>query len=49
MLQDKDIKKIQKLKADFTPNRLSADDIFSRFKALMLCEGLLEFKWFWPY
>jgi hypothetical protein len=37
------------LKADFPPNRLSAEEIFSRFKALKLCEGLFEFKWFWPY
>jgi len=36
MLQDKDIKKIQELKADFTPGRVSAEDIFSRFKALKL-------------
>lgn len=46
MLQDKDIKKIQELKADFTPGRVSAEDIFSRFKALKLSEGLSEFKWF---
>ena len=29
MLQDKDIKKIQELKADFTPGRVSAEDIFA--------------------
>ena len=46
MLQDKDIKKIQELKADFTPGRVSAEDIFSRFKALKLSEGLSQFKWF---
>lgn len=46
MLRDKDIKKIQELKADFTPGRVSAEDIFSRFKALKLSEGLSEFKWF---
>ena len=46
MLQDKDIKKIQELKADFAPGRVSAEDIFSRFKALKLSEGLSEFKWF---
>ena len=46
MLQDKDIKKIQELKADFTPGRVSAEEIFSRFKALKLSEGLSEFKWF---
>ena len=46
MLQDKDVKKIQELKADFTPGRVSAEDIFSRFKALKLSEGLSEFKWF---
>jgi hypothetical protein len=40
MLQDKDIKKVQELKADFTPSRVSAEDIFSRFKALKLSEGL---------
>jgi len=40
---DKDIKKIQELKADFTPSKVSADDIFSRFKALKLSEGLSEF------
>jgi hypothetical protein len=38
MLQDKDIKKIQELETDFTPSRVSADDIFSRFKALKLSE-----------
>ena len=46
MLQDKDIKKIQELKADFTPTRVSAEDIFSRFKALKLSESLSEFKFF---
>lgn len=46
MLQDKDVKKIQELKADFTPAKVSAEDIFSRFKALKLSEGLSEFKWF---
>ena len=46
MLQNKDIKKIQELKADFTPTRVSAEDIFSRFKALKLSEGLSQFKWF---
>ncbi|MEN6596551.1 MAG: hypothetical protein ABFC39_02165, partial [Proteiniphilum sp.] len=46
MLQDKDIKKIQELKADFTPSRVSADDIFSRFKALKLSECFSEFKYF---
>ena len=34
------------MKADFTPGRVSAEDIFSRFKALKLSEGLSEFKWF---
>jgi hypothetical protein len=46
MLQDKDIKKIQELKADFTPSRVSADDIFSRFKALKLSECFSEFNFF---
>jgi hypothetical protein len=44
MLQDKDIKKVQELKADFTTAKVSAEDIFSRFKALKLNEGLSEFK-----
>jgi hypothetical protein len=34
------------LKADFTPSKVSAEDIFSRFKALKLIESLSEFKWF---
>ena len=46
MLRYKDIKIIQELKADHTPSRVSAEDIFSRFKALKLSEGLSEFKWF---
>ena len=46
MLQDKDIKKIQELKTDFTPSWVSAENIFSRFKALKLSEGLSEFKTF---
>ena len=46
MLRNKDIKKIQELEADFAPVRVSAEDIFSRFKALKLSEGLSEFKWF---
>jgi hypothetical protein len=46
MLQDKDIKKIQELKADYTPSRVSAEDIFSRFKALKLTEGLSNFNYF---
>jgi len=46
MLQDKDIKKIQELKADFTPSRVSADDIFNRFKALKLSECFSEFNFF---
>jgi len=46
MLQDKDIKKIQELQADFTPSRVSADDIFSRFKALKLSECFSEFNFF---
>jgi hypothetical protein len=46
MLQDKDIKKIQELKTDFTPSRVSASDIFNRFKALKLSEGLSEFNRF---
>jgi hypothetical protein len=44
MLQDKDIKKIQELQADFTPSRVSANDIFSRFKALKLSECFSEFN-----
>lgn len=46
MLQDKDIKKIQELKADYTLCRVSAEDIFSRFKALKLTEGLSHFNYF---
>jgi len=46
MLQDKDIKKIQELKADYTPKWVSAENIFSRFKALKLSESLSEFKSF---
>lgn len=46
MLQDKDIKKIQELKTDYTPTWVSAENIFSRFKALKLSEGLSEFKSF---
>ncbi|HCF80536.1 MAG TPA: hypothetical protein DER39_02400 [Porphyromonadaceae bacterium] len=45
MLQDKDIKKIQELKADFTPTRVFVEDIFSRFKALKISEDLSRFKW----
>jgi|GEM_PF-3197372 hypothetical protein len=44
MLQDKDIKKIQELKADFTPSRVSVDDIFNCFKGLKLSGGLSKFK-----
>jgi len=46
MLQDKDIKKIQELKTDYTPSWASTENIFSRFKALKLSEGLSEFKMF---
>ena len=46
MLQDKDIKKIQELKADYTPCRVSAEDIISRFKALKLTKGLSHFNYF---
>lgn len=46
MLRDKGIKKIQELKADFTPLRVSAEDIYSRFKALKLSECFSEFKYF---
>ena len=59
MLQDKDIKKIQELKADYTPCRVSAEDIFSRFKALKLTKayhtsiissnGDMILKWYWLY
>ena len=46
MLQDKDSKKIQELQADVTPSRVSAYDIFSRFKALKLSECFSEFNFF---
>ena len=46
MLRDKGIKKIQELKADFTLSRVSAEDIYSRFKALKLSECFSEFKYF---
>ena len=46
MLLDKGIKNIQELKADFTPSRVSAEDIYSRFKALKLSECFSEFKYF---
>ena len=46
MLRYKDIKIIQELKADHTPSRVSAEDIFSRFKALKLSECFSEFKFF---
>ena len=46
MLRNKDIKNIQELKADFTPFWVSADDIFSRFKALKLSGCFSEFKFF---
>lgn len=46
MLQDKDIKKIHELKTDYTPSWVSVENIFSRFKALKLSEGLSGFESF---
>jgi len=46
MLLDKDIKKIQELKTDYTPSWVSAETIFSRFKALKLSESLSAFQSF---
>ena len=46
MLQDKEIKKIQEIKTDFTPTGVSTESIFNRFKALKISEGFSEFKQF---
>lgn len=46
MLQDRGIKKIQELKAKYTPSWVNLENIFSRFKALKLSEDFSEFKEF---
>ena len=46
MLQGKDVKKIQELKADYTPLEVLRRRHFQPLQALKLSEGLSDFKWF---